>query len=91
MLRSADPARALCELARSLPASAIIVGSDERSRVKRALFGSVSRHLIREAPCPIIIGDTRRPARRLARQHALDSVWTRRFASSGITELAAAA
>ena len=58
VLHWAEPARALCELARSLPASAIIVGSNERSRVKRALCGSVSRHLIREAPCPIIIGDT---------------------------------
>lgn len=60
VLHSAEPARALRKLAASLPASVIILGGGERSRVTRALCGSVTRHLIRDAPCPVIIGHTPR-------------------------------
>jgi nucleotide-binding universal stress UspA family protein len=50
-----DPGTALCELAASLPATVMVAGSRGRGGLKRALLGSVSDHLVRHAPCPIVI------------------------------------
>ena len=49
-----EPGRALCDLAaeRGPPSS-----SPERGRggLKRAVLGSVSDHLVRNAPCPVLV------------------------------------
>ena len=50
-----DPGQALCDLAAELPASVVIVGSRGRSGITRALLGSVSDHVIRHAPCPVLV------------------------------------
>ena len=50
-----DPASALCELAATLPATVMVAGTHGRGGLKRALLGSVSDHLVRHAPCPIVI------------------------------------
>ncbi len=50
-----SPGEALCELARDESADAIILGTRGRSGIKRALFGSVSDHVIRNATCPVVI------------------------------------
>jgi nucleotide-binding universal stress UspA family protein len=50
-----DPARALCELAEERHADAIVLGTRGRGGVKRALLGSVSDHVVRNAPCPVVI------------------------------------
>ena len=86
VLHLAEPARALRKLAASLPASVIILGGGERSRVTRALCGSVTvtSSAMRHVPSS---SGTRRDSPRtvgaLARPHALDSSWTQRFASWG--------
>ena len=50
-----DPGRALCDLADELGATVIVVGSRGRGGLKRAVLGSVSDHLVRNAPCPILV------------------------------------
>jgi nucleotide-binding universal stress UspA family protein len=50
-----DAARALCDLAAERNARAIVLGTRGRGGVKRALLGSVSDHVVRNAPCPVVI------------------------------------
>ena len=46
---------AICELAHQLGASAIVIGTRGRSGLKRAVLGSVSDHVVRNAPCPVVV------------------------------------
>ena len=55
MVVEGDPASALCQLAAELPATVMVAGSRGRGGLKRALLGSVSDHLVRHVPCPIVI------------------------------------
>ena len=50
-----SPGPALCSFAREVHAQAIVMGSRGRGGVKRALLGSVSDHVVRNAPCPVVI------------------------------------
>jgi nucleotide-binding universal stress UspA family protein len=50
-----DAGRALCDLAAERGARAIVLGTRGRGGVKRALLGSVSDHVVRNAPCPVVI------------------------------------
>lgn len=50
-----DPGPAICRLATELTAQAIVVGSRGRGILKRALLGSVSDHIVRNAPCSVIV------------------------------------
>ena len=50
-----DPARELCALAEELSATAIVMGSRGRGGIKRALLGSVSDYVVRNAPCTVVI------------------------------------
>ncbi len=50
-----DAGPALCELARERDASAIVMGSRGRGGIKRALLGSVSDYVVRNAHCPVVI------------------------------------
>jgi nucleotide-binding universal stress UspA family protein len=54
VLRGA-PGESLCSLARALNARAIVMGSRGRGSIKRAFLGSVSDHVVRNAPCPVVI------------------------------------
>ncbi len=49
------PGRAICELAESLPASVVVIGTSGRSGLRRAVMGSTSDHVIRHAPCPVLV------------------------------------
>ena len=49
------PGRELCRLAEASGADAILVGSRGRGGIKRALLGSVSDHVVRNAPCPVVV------------------------------------
>lgn len=46
---------AICAVAVELSAVAIIVGSRGNGGIKRALLGSVSDHVVRHAPCPVVV------------------------------------
>jgi nucleotide-binding universal stress UspA family protein len=50
-----DPGPVLCALAEEVGASAIVMGSRGRGGFKRAFLGSVSDHVVRNAPCPVVI------------------------------------
>jgi nucleotide-binding universal stress UspA family protein len=50
-----DAGRALCDLATERGARAIVLGTRGRGGVKRALLGSVSDFVVRNAPCPVVI------------------------------------
>jgi nucleotide-binding universal stress UspA family protein len=52
---SGDPGRALCELATEISAQALVLGTRGRGGIKRALLGSVSDYVVRNAPCPVVI------------------------------------
>ncbi len=46
---------ALCELAAEVGADVIVIGTRGRGGIKRALLGSVSDHVVRNAPCPVLV------------------------------------
>lgn len=50
-----DAATAICALADELSARAIVLGSRGRGGFKRAVLGSVSDHVLRHAPCPVLV------------------------------------
>ena len=50
-----EPGRALCDLAAERGASVLVAGSRGRGGLKRAVLGSVSDHLVRNAPCPVLV------------------------------------
>jgi nucleotide-binding universal stress UspA family protein len=48
------PGPSLCDLAASLPASVIVMGTRGHGGIRRAVLGSVSDHVVRNAPCPVL-------------------------------------
>ncbi len=50
-----NPGSAICRYADEVSASAIVLGSRGRSGLKRAVLGSVSDHVTRNAPCPVVV------------------------------------
>ena len=50
-----QPGEAICELAASLPATVIVVGTSGRGGFRRAMIGSTSDYLVRHAPCPVVV------------------------------------
>ncbi len=54
-----DPGPALCRFAADANATAVIVGSRGRGGIRRALMGSVSDYVVRNAPCSVVV--TRSP------------------------------
>lgn len=49
------PGVAICALAESESAKAIVMGSRGRGGFKRAVLGSASDHVVRNAPCPVVV------------------------------------
>lgn len=49
------PGRAICELAADLPASVVVIGTSGRGGLRRAVLGSTSDHVVRHAPCPVLV------------------------------------
>ncbi len=52
---SGKPGEAICHLASELSASAIVLGSRGRGGLKRLFLGSVSDHVVRNAPCSVVV------------------------------------
>jgi nucleotide-binding universal stress UspA family protein len=50
-----EAATSICDYAAEIGASAIIIGSRGRGGFKRALMGSVSDHVVRNATCPVVV------------------------------------
>lgn len=49
-----DPGKAICDLAESLPASVVVIGTSGRSGLRRAMIGSTSDYVVRHAVCPVL-------------------------------------
>ena len=49
------PGPAICQRATELGATAIVIGSSGRSGLRRAMMGSTSDHVVRHAPCPVVV------------------------------------
>ena len=50
-----EPGPAIVEAAIAEAADLVVVGTHGRSRVERLVLGSVSDHVVRHAPCPVLI------------------------------------
>ena len=50
-----DAGHAICAHAEEVDARVIVIGTRGRSGIKRALLGSVSDHVVRNAPCPVVV------------------------------------
>src|SRR3954452_12895549 len=50
-----DPGRAVCAIAAELSARGLVMGTRGRGGIKRALLGSVSDYVLRNAPCPVVV------------------------------------
>ena len=57
-----DPGEAIIEAAAAEGADMIVVGSHGRGTVGRFLIGSVSDHVVRNAPCPVLVVRSSGPA-----------------------------
>jgi nucleotide-binding universal stress UspA family protein len=49
----------LCSLAEELDAAVIVMGTRGRGGIRRAVLGSVSDHVVRNAPCPVLTSSER--------------------------------
>jgi nucleotide-binding universal stress UspA family protein len=50
-----EPGPAIIEAAESERADLVVVGTRGRGRIERLVLGSVSDHVVRHAPCPVLI------------------------------------
>ena len=50
-----SPGQVICDLAAQVDATAIVIGSRGRGGMKRALLGSVSDFVVRNAQCPVVV------------------------------------
>ena len=50
-----SPGPAVCDFAEQVSADVIIAGTHGRGGFKRALLGSVSDHIVRNAPCSVLV------------------------------------
>lgn len=50
-----EPAHTITRVADELDVDVIVVGSHGRSGISRLLLGSTSEHVVRSAPCPVLV------------------------------------
>lgn len=50
-----DAGSAICDVAADRRVDAIVLGSRGHGAVRRALLGSVSTHVVNNAPCPVVV------------------------------------
>ena len=55
MVRSGSPAAEIVSVASSLPADLIVISTHGHTGLKQFLLGSVAEHVVRRAPCPVLV------------------------------------
>jgi nucleotide-binding universal stress UspA family protein len=58
-----DPGESIVDAAQSEGADLVVVGSHGRGSMSRFLIGSVSDHVVRNAPCPVLVVRSKGPGR----------------------------
>jgi nucleotide-binding universal stress UspA family protein len=54
-IETGEPGLAVVAAAEELGADVVVIGSRGRGAIKRALLGSVSTHVVHNAPCPVLV------------------------------------
>ncbi|MDA1275049.1 MAG: universal stress protein [Verrucomicrobia bacterium] len=54
-VRVGSPTTEIIDLAKSLPADIIVLSTHGHTGLKHALLGSVAEHVVRRAPCPVLV------------------------------------
>ena len=55
MVLTGDAGREICQIAETLPASVVVLGTHGRSGIKRAIMGSTSDYVVRHCVCPVLV------------------------------------
>jgi universal stress protein A len=55
IVRSSAPAVEIVQLAKSWPADLIVISTHGNTGLKHVLLGSVAEHVVRHAPCPVLV------------------------------------
>jgi universal stress protein A len=55
LVRVGSPPREIVEAARILPADLIVISTRGQTGLKHVLLGSVAEHVVRRAPCPVLV------------------------------------
>ena len=55
LVRSGSPSAEILAEARSLPADLIVISTHGHSGVTHLILGSVTEHVVRSAPCPVLV------------------------------------
>jgi nucleotide-binding universal stress UspA family protein len=62
-IRAGAPGQTIIEEANAVGADLVVLGSHLRSRMDRALFGGTGEHVVRDAPCDVLMSRPARPLR----------------------------
>ena len=54
-VRTGSPSQEIIELAKNLPADLIVISTHGRTGLKHVLLGSVTEHVVRNAPCLVLV------------------------------------
>jgi nucleotide-binding universal stress UspA family protein len=55
LIRSGSPAAEIIAVAQTLPADLIVISTHGRTGLKHVVVGSVTEHVVRHAPCPVLV------------------------------------
>ena len=55
LVEHGSPGPVICDIAADRAVDVLVIGSHGRGALKRMLMGSVSEHVIRHAPCPVLV------------------------------------
>jgi nucleotide-binding universal stress UspA family protein len=63
MAEAGTPGQTICAVAASMEADVIVIGTHGRSGFRRAVTGSTSDHVVRNARCPVLVQGAGSPGR----------------------------
>ena len=55
LIRSGSPTTEIIAVAQTLPADLIVISTHGRTGLKHVVVGSVTEHVVRHAPCPVLV------------------------------------
>jgi nucleotide-binding universal stress UspA family protein len=61
LIEAGAPVDVICRTAEKIGADVIVVGSHGRTGLGRLFLGSVSEHVVRHAPCPVLVVKSSEP------------------------------